>query len=70
MMKNLPLNVKYNMPNKWIQFLAEFRKKNPSLSMKAAMKKGAIQWKSQKGKSADSKIVKKKSKKTKAKKKK
>ena len=36
------------MANKWIQFLAKFRKQNPSLSMKDAMKKGAVAYKSQK----------------------
>ena len=36
--------------NLWLKFLAEFRKKNPTLSMRDAMKKGAIAWKSHKGK--------------------
>ena len=40
--------IKITMANKWIQFLAKFRKQNPSLSMKDAMKKGAVAYKSQK----------------------
>ena len=33
------------MANKWISFLKEFRKKNPKLSMKQAMKQGAVAYK-------------------------
>ena len=47
------------MGNPWLAFLSAFRKKNPSLSMKQAMKQGAIKYRSQKG----SKVVKKKGKK-------
>ena len=36
--------------NPWISFLAKFRKSNPKLSMKEAMRKGALAWKKQKGK--------------------
>ena len=57
--------------NKWIQFLAQFRKRNPDLSMKMAMKKAAVEWKSQKGKAGDAKPPKaKKAKRKKATKKK
>ena len=38
------------MANAWISFLAKFRKANPKLSMRDAMKKGAQAWKKQKGK--------------------
>ena len=38
------------MANRWITFLADFRKKNPSLSMKQAMKQGAVAYKKTKGK--------------------
>ena len=38
------------MANPWITFLATFRKSHPKLSMKAAMKKGALAYRSQKGK--------------------
>ena len=37
------------MANKWIAFLAKFRKSNPKLSMKEAMKKGAVAYRKQKG---------------------
>ena len=33
------------MPNKWLEHLKQFRKKNPSLSMKAAMKGASKTWK-------------------------
>ena len=33
------------MANAWISFLADFRKKNPKLSMKQAMKQGAVAYK-------------------------
>ena len=53
------------MPSKnpWLKFLATFKKANPSLSMKQAMKQGAVKYRSQKG---SSKPVKKKVKKKKA----
>ena len=38
------------MANPRITFLAKFRKSNPKLSMKAAMKQGAVAYRSQKGK--------------------
>ena len=38
------------MANPWITFLATFRKSHPKLSMKAAMKQGAVAYRSQKGK--------------------
>ena len=38
------------MPNVWISFLASFRKSHPKLSMKAAMKQGAVAYRAQKGK--------------------
>ena len=38
------------MANPWITFLAKFRKSNPKLSMKAAMREGAKVYRSQKGK--------------------
>ena len=37
------------MANPWIQFLASFRKSHPKLSMKAAMKQGAVEWRAKKG---------------------
>ena len=33
--------------NPWIAFLASYRKKHPKLSMKAAMKSGAIEYRKQ-----------------------
>ena len=51
------------MANRWLSFLKEYRKKNPSLSMKAAMKQGAVAYKKTKAPTkAKSKKVKKKSK--------
>ena len=42
------------MPNRWITFLAGFRKRNSKLSMKQAMKQGAVEYRKQgKGKSAE-----------------
>ena len=38
------------MANPWITFLATFRKSHPKLSMKAAMKEGAVAYRKQKGK--------------------
>ena len=52
------------MGNPWLEFLKQFRKKHPGLSMKEAMKKAAVEWKSVKGKTTKAK------KKTKTKKKK
>jgi len=37
------------MANPWITFLASFRKSHPKLSMKAAMKQGAVVYRKQKG---------------------
>lgn len=45
------------MPNKWIAFLKEYRKKNPTLSLKAAMKSGSAEYR--KSKSAPAKTAKK-----------
>ena len=39
------------MANPWLSFLKSFRAKNPSLSMKMAMKKGAVAYRKQKGSS-------------------
>ena len=39
------------MANAWLAFLSAFRKRNPKLSMKQAMKKGAIEYKKTKSKS-------------------
>lgn len=50
------------MPNKWISFLQAYRKKHPSLSMKQAMKKGAVEWRKS-GKGSEKKATKKKGKK-------
>ncbi len=42
------------MPNRWITFLAGFRKRNSHLSMKQAMKQGAVEYRKKgKGKSAE-----------------
>jgi hypothetical protein len=43
--------------NPWISFLAEYRRKNPKLSMRAAMKAGAVEWRKTKagGKKKDQK---------------
>ena len=49
------------MANKWISFLKEYRKKNPTLSLKRAMKSGAAEYR--KSKSAPSKAPKKRVKK-------
>ena len=38
--------------NPWITFLASYRKSNPGLSMKQAMKQGARAYKSKGGKAA------------------
>ena len=38
--------------NPWISFLASYRKSNPGLSMKQAMKQGARAYKSKGGKAA------------------
>ena len=38
------------MGNPWISYLASFRKSHPKLSMKVAMKQGAVAYRSQKGK--------------------
>ena len=38
------------MPNKWITFLAGFRKSHPKLSMKEAMRQGAVAYRKSKGK--------------------
>ena len=37
------------MPNAWLSFLKSFRAKNPKLSMKQAMKQGAVAYKKSKG---------------------
>ena len=37
--------------NAWLVFLKQFRAKNPKLSMKMQMKKGAVQYRAQKSKS-------------------
>ena len=37
------------MGNPWLAFLAKFRKSHPSLSMKAAMKQGAVAYRKAKG---------------------
>ena len=49
------------MSNKWISFLASFRKSHPKLSMKQAMKQGAVEYKKRKG-GAEAKATKKKGK--------
>ena len=36
------------MANAWISFLKEYRKKNPTLSLKAAMKSGSAEYKKSK----------------------
>jgi len=43
------------MANPWISFLASFRKSHPKLSMKAAMKQGAVAYRKQKGKGTKAK---------------
>ena len=40
------------MANAWIKFLQEWRKKNPKVSMKIAMKKAAVIYRASKGKAA------------------
>ena len=50
------------MANKWIAFLKEYRRKNPTLSLKAAMKSGAAEYKKSKGKAAPAKAPKRKTK--------
>ena len=52
------------MAKPWITFLASFRKSHPKLSMKAAMKQGAVAYRAQKGKSG--KAAKKKGRKKKS----
>ena len=37
------------MANPWLSFLKEFRKKNPTLSLKQAMKSGSSAYKKSKG---------------------
>ena len=37
------------MPNAWLTFLKSYRAKNPKMSMKAAMKSGAVVYRKQKG---------------------
>jgi hypothetical protein len=54
--------------NPWLSFLREFRKKNPGLSLREAMKKGSSEYKSKKGSSKDAKPKKKGRKKKAAKK--
>ena len=51
------------MANPWISFLASFRKSHPKLSMKAAMKQGAVAYRSQKGKAGKAVKAKRKGKK-------
>ena len=46
------------MANKWIAFLQDYRKKNPTLSLKQAMRQGAALYR--KSKSAPAKAPKKK----------
>ena len=41
--------------NPWISFLASFRKSHPKLSMKLAMKQGAVAYRKQKGKGTKAK---------------
>ena len=36
--------------NPWLVFLKQFRSKNPKMSMKEQMKKGAVAYRAQKGK--------------------
>jgi len=36
------------MANSWLTFLKEYRKAHPSLSMKMAMKQGAVEWRKKK----------------------
>ena len=43
------------MANPWLSFLASFRKSHPKLSMKAAMKQGAVAYRAQKGKGGKAK---------------
>ena len=43
------------MANPWLTFLASFRKSHPKLSMKAAMKTGAVAYRKQKGKGTKAK---------------
>ena len=47
------------MANVWLSFLASFRKSHPKLSMKAAMKQGAVAYRAQKGKGSKAKAKKK-----------
>jgi len=37
------------MANAWIQYLGAYRKKNPKMSMKMAMKSAAVEYRKQKG---------------------
>jgi len=46
--------------NAWLVFLKQFRAKNPKLSMKMQMKKGAIAYRAQKGSKPKAKGKKKK----------
>lgn len=49
------------MANAWIQFLKDYRKKNPTLSLKAAMRSGsALYKKSKSSKAAPAKAPKRK----------
>lgn len=41
--------------NPWLTFLKSYRAKNPKLSMKAAMKQGAVAYRKQKGSGKKSK---------------
>lgn len=43
------------MANKWLEFLAAYRRRNPKVSMKQAMKSASVEWK----KSKSSKTTKK-----------
>ena len=48
------------MANKWLEFLKQYRKKISGLSMKMAMKKAAVEWRSAKKKAPKAKKGKKK----------
>ena len=54
-LNNLMYSIKMAKTNPWIQFLAKYRKANPGLSMKQAMKQGARAYKSKSGKAAGKK---------------
>ena len=43
------------MANAWLSFLSKFRKDHPSLSMKQAMKQGAVKYRASRGKKSKGK---------------